>query len=176
MSVWEKINGRILNQGDVLLDISLPAVREDFPAEEDGRVPLKVGSGDIIIVSQSCDLEQRKVPFVVVAQISSLKEFEEANPDYKAKGKWKPIAQGRIEALHMLHGFREEFARECLIVDFRFISSLPFEYVERFAERSGERWRLQSPYLEGLSQAFGRFFMRVALPKNLPRDFDVTAI
>ena len=73
----------------------------------------------------------------------------------------KANTSGRIEALHMLHGFREESARECLIVDFRFITSLPFEYVERFAERSGERWRLQSPYLERLSQAFGRFFMRV---------------
>jgi hypothetical protein len=32
----------------------------------------------------------------------------------------------------------------------------------------GNRWRLQSPFLEHFSQAFARFFMRVGLPSAVP--------
>lgn len=58
-----------------------------------------------------------------------------------------------------------------MLVDFRMIFSLPLGYVARFAVDAGDRWRLQSPFVECLSQAFGRFFMRVALPTNPPNDF-----
>jgi hypothetical protein len=174
MPVWQSIRGKLLNQGDLLRGIALPAVDAGFPnLDADGTTNLRVGNADVIVVSQSCDLEQRKIQFVVLAQIFGLDDFEDVNPDYKAKGKWKSVALGRIEPLYMLHGLKGEGGppRECLVVDFRSISSLPIDYVEDFATRSGDRWRLQSPYLEGMSQAFGRFFMRVALPSALPQEF-----
>jgi hypothetical protein len=55
-----------------------------------------------------------------------------------------------------------------LIVDFRQIFSLPFEYLTTRAEELGDRWRLDSPFLEHFSQAFARFFMRVGLPSAIP--------
>jgi hypothetical protein len=36
------------------------------------------------------------------------------------------------------------------------------------AKRLGPRWRLKPPFLEHLSQAFARFFMRVGLPSTIP--------
>jgi hypothetical protein len=48
--------------------------------------------------------------------------------------------------------------RECLVVDFREIYSLPFEFLTKHTESLETRWRLQSPYLEHFSQAFARFF------------------
>lgn len=174
MPVWRCIKGRTLNQGDLLRGIAVPEVRPNFPLQdEDGNVPLTVGTADAIVISQSCDLELRKVPFVVVAQFLTMDEFEEVNEDYRQRGKWKQVAQGRLELLHLLHGLGGETGkpRECLVIDFRSIWTLPLEYVEMFAERLGERPRLQSPYLENMSQAFGRFFMRVALPADLPREF-----
>jgi hypothetical protein len=131
-----------------------------------------VGQANIIVISQSCDLEQTKVRNVIVAQTYSLDEFETVNPLYEKKGKWNEVVRGRVEALHLLPPTGNSTdARSWILVDFRHIYSLPFGYVERFAEGTGDRWRLQSPYLECLSQAFGRFFMRVALPTDPPKDF-----
>jgi hypothetical protein len=175
MPVWEKVTGGVLNQGDLLRGIAVPVIQSNFPdLDENDTAPINVGTADVIIVSQSCDLEQRKIPFVVAANVSSLDKFEQVDPKFKTdKGRWRQVALGRQEALHMLHGLQGESgpARGCLVVDFRIISSLPLDYVEAFAADAGERWRLQSPYVENLSQAIGRFFMRVALPHNLPKEF-----
>jgi hypothetical protein len=171
MPIWQKTNGRILNQGDLLRGIAVPKVLDEFPqTDADGRTQIDVADQDVIILSQSCDLEQRKVSFVVVALAFSLADFEEVNGKGWCK-KWPEVGRGRHEGLHLLFGPEaEDKARECLVIDFRVTASLPLPYVENFAERSGDRWRLQSPYLENMSQAFARFFMRVALPKDLPRD------
>ena len=55
-----------------------------------------------------------------------------------------------------------------LVANFREIYSLPVEYLTEHAEKLGERWRLQPPFLEHFSQAFARFFMRVGLPSDIP--------
>jgi hypothetical protein len=109
---------------------------------------------------------------VVVAGIYTIEDFEELNASFQSKGRWESVAKGRFDGLHLLHGHGEPTnGRECLVVDFRQIVSLPVEYVRSFVQNCGERWRLGSPYLENMSQAFGRYFMRVALPIDLPRDF-----
>jgi hypothetical protein len=173
MGIWERIKDNSLGQGDRLNSIAVPLVRPSFPeAGVDGSVPIDVREMDVIVLTQSCDLLADKTPLVVVAEIHSLDVFEETNEAFKAKGKWTEVAKGRIEGLHLLHGHGEpNNGRECIIVDFRQIMTLPINYVGQFANNSGERWRLCSPYLEGMSQAFGRYFMRVALPVDLPRDF-----
>ncbi len=58
--------------------------------------------------------------------------------------------------------------RLALVVDFGEIYSLPVAYLANHAGQQGDRWRLQSPYLEHFSQAFARFFMRVGLPVQIP--------
>jgi hypothetical protein len=55
-----------------------------------------------------------------------------------------------------------------LVVDFGQIFSLPPAYLEKKADTSGERLRLDSPFLEHFSQAFARYFMRVGLPSQIP--------
>ena len=169
MTCWEQIDGRVLNQGDLLRGIDIPVIRTSFPGGDDGEeVSLDVDTANVIVITQSCDLEQGKTPTVLVAQFYSLSEFETVNSNYKAKGKWNDVARGRVEGLHLLRSPEnpDEVAK-CLVVDFRALSSLPVEYVSKFAGESGRRWRLQPPYLEHFSQAFGRYFMRVALPREL---------
>ena len=39
---------------------------------------------------------------------------------------------------------------------------------DSFTVGLGPRGRLQSPFLEHLSQAFARFFMRIGLPSTVP--------
>jgi hypothetical protein len=154
----------------LLSKIALPLVRPSFPtADAKGLVPIDVIEASAIVLSQSCDLEQRRIPNVILAQIFSVDEFEKTNPSYKdnAGGRWGLVAKGRIESLHLLRSpGNADDPRASLVVDFRVIASLPLEYVETVASTAGDRWRLLSPYIEDLSQNFGRFFMRVALPTN----------
>jgi hypothetical protein len=173
MAPWARVNSAVLNQGDLLLNIAVPTLQPSFPeSDANGEIPIEISQVNVIVISQSCDLEQRKIQNVIVASVHSLDEFESVNEAYKGRGKWKEVARGRVEALHLLPPTEEhDNARRWMAVDFRAISSLPFGYVERAAGSAGDRWRLQSPYLENLSQAFGRFFMRVALPIEPPQNF-----
>jgi hypothetical protein len=173
MPPWVPVSGAVLNQGDLLLDLAVPVLQPTFPdPDQNGEIPIEISAANMIVISQSCDLEQRKITNVIVAQVYSLDEFEAVNPAYKAKGRWREVVRGRVEALHLLPPTEHhDNPRQWLAVDLRAISSLPFGYVERAAHQAGDRWRLQSPYIENLSQAFGRFFMRVALPEEPPADF-----
>ena len=60
-----------------------------------------------------------------------------------------------------------EINTQSMVVDFGHIVSLPIDYLEDHAAAIGDRWRLESPFLEHYSQAFARFFMRVGLPSGI---------
>ena len=56
-------------------------------------------------------------------------------------------------------------------MSFRHIYSVPFKMLTNLVKERGEdRLRLMPPYREHLSQSFGRFFMRVGLPEDIPKD------
>jgi hypothetical protein len=135
-------------------------------------VPLK--EYDLIIVTQSCDLENRKAALVALCPIWPVPEFEQAQPDQGISPKrwadrWNNVRKGREPGLHLLASPTEPAnARAALVADFREIYSLPYEYLLRRAAALTTRWRLRSPYLEHFSQAFARFFMRVGLPSMVP--------
>jgi hypothetical protein len=171
MAIWEQTNGNTLNQGDLLQAVAFAIVRPEFPETDATGVTQidVVDQNNVIVISQSCDLEQRKVSSVVVAPVFSIEEFEALNAQYQKKGRWGEVARGRVESLHLLFGTQSNQARDCMVVDFTQVAILPMPYIEGVAARSANRWRLQSPYVESMSQAFGRYFMRVALPQDLPR-------
>jgi len=122
---------------------------------------------DLIVVTQSCDLENRKARLVATCPIHSVVEFEKVNPSLR--GNWEQVRRGRYEGLHLLAGVNDPANnRDALVVDFRQIYSLPIEYLEIHAAKQNPRMRLRSPYLEHFSQGFARFFMRVGLPSSIP--------
>ena len=61
----------------------------------------------------------------------------------------------------------EGFETEYLVVDFRSVYSVPFNFLIDLAKSRGKRLRLLPPHREHLSQAFARFFMRVGLQESL---------
>ena len=169
-SWWQFIAGPILNQGDLLNDCYIPIMLSDFNPVEGGFADLDLEVRSVIILTQSCDLENGKAPLVAVCPIYRLSEWEAANPEFQAKGRWEAVRQGRVEGLHLLAGLAgPEINMDCLAVDFRQIYSLPIGYLTAHAEQAGRRARLQSPYLEHFAQAFARFFMRVGLPSNIAK-------
>ncbi|MDZ4688453.1 MAG: hypothetical protein SH850_25545 [Planctomycetaceae bacterium] len=165
---WTSINHGLLAQGDLIPDCLLPVFHEE---------PLSVGSepaeqevyrGNLIVVTHSCDLENRKAMFVALCPIHTLVEFAEVNPELKKGGAWESVRKGRVEGLHLLASpERPDDNHSALVVNFRHIVSLPTDYLSNHAARLGNRWRLSSLFLEHFSQSFARFFMRVGLPSAI---------
>jgi hypothetical protein len=170
MSFWAAVESDVLAQGDWLPKSPIPIYGSDFNVseqEQEQTVPVKFG--DLIVITQSCDLENKRAPLVACCPIHTLSEFERGNQRFTKSGVWESVRQGRREGLHLLASpATPDDNRSSLVVDFRQIYSLPFGFLSRHAAAQGRRWRLQSPYLEHFSQAFARFFMRVGLPSGIP--------
>jgi hypothetical protein len=165
---WAQISEPTLRQGDLLSRCLVPVPAVGF-ATENGPGEGMAIEYDLIVITQSCDLEQRKVRLVAACPIFPLAEFEAVNPAFARKGRWNEVLKGRIEGLHLLASPTvPDDNREALVVDFREIYSLPSDYLTDHAIGLGTRWRLLSPFLEHFSQAFARFFMRVGLPSTIP--------
>ena len=170
---WTKVNEANLRQGDYLPNclVPIPVFEPDNFSRNPGgqEIDVEVREIDLIVLTQSCDLENQKAQFVALCPIYPIPEFEKANPDFVRKGMWNDVRRGRVEGLHLLASpIDPSNNRDALVVDFRQIYSLPFAYLIRHSERIGLRWRLQSPFLEHFSQTFARFFMRVGLPSSIP--------
>lgn len=170
MSYWVRTQGSGLMQGDRICRCPLPVFHPTLPLGTNGEAhDTPLAESDVIVLTQSCDLENQKAPFVALCPIYNLPEFEESNPRFRNKGEWENVRKGRVEGLHLLASpVDPEDNRAALVVDFSLIVSLPIEFLSAYAAQSGERWRLQSPFLEHFSQAFARFFMRVGLPSSIP--------
>ncbi len=96
---------------------------------------------------------------VATCPIYPLSEFEAVNPAFARKGRWNEVLKGRVEGLHLLASLTApDDNRQALVVTFREIYSLSYDYLTNHASRLGSRWRLKSPFLEHFSQAFARFF------------------
>jgi hypothetical protein len=164
---WTQVNAQTLAQGDLLKECLVPVFGPNFGGNEEEEVPVR--SADLIIVTQSCDLENKKVELVALCPIHTMPEFELSNPAFKTKSRWEEVRKGRIEGLHLLGSLdNPEDNKGSLVVDFGQIFSLPFDYLEKRTLSLGNRWRLDSPFLEHFSQAFARYFMRVGLPSSIP--------
>jgi hypothetical protein len=169
-SYWENVSGAKLRQGDYIFNCPVPVFAEQFPERQNEiEIAVDIEFYDLIVVTQSCDLEQNKIRLVAMCPIYSLENYEAINVEFVRKGRWEEVRKGRIEGLYLLSSTTNpENNRECLVVDFREIYSLPFEFLTKHADSLESRRRLKSPYLEHFSQAFARFFMRVGLPANIP--------
>lgn len=168
---WEAVNGERLAQGDMLPACSVPVIPPNFDSQStDAGAPsqLEVHEYDLIIMTQSCDLEHNKAPLVACCPIHTILDFEKVSPAFCKVGEWDRVRQGRVEGLHLLSSPRSpEDKWQAMVVDFRSIFSLPVGYMQARAKAQKERWRLRSPFLEHFSQAFARFFMRVGLPSAI---------
>lgn len=170
---WVQVSGLTLMQGDYLPGCIVPVPIFDptnFSKDDQPQnVQIEIKEFDLVILTQSCDLENKKATSVVLSRIHTLLEFEETNPQFIQKGKWNDVLRGRVEGLHLLASPTEpDNNRKALVVDFREIYSLPYEYLVKHAAGMENRWRLKSPFLEHFTQAFARLFMRVGLPSTIP--------
>jgi hypothetical protein len=163
---YEVVSGEDeLMQGDFIKDC--PVVIP--PSEISDDIKVRIINYDVVIMSQSCDLVQRKLDLVLVCPVWSLNEFEKKSDFFKSKKGKEALRQGNVPGYHLLNKCEiDGFQTDYLVVDFRNVYSVPFDFIVGLAKGRGKRLRLLPPYREHLSQAFARFFMRVGLPVDIP--------
>jgi len=154
-----------LMQGDFINDC--PVVIP--PSEISSNIEVRIIKYNVVVMSQSCDLVQRKLDLVLVCPIWPLSEFEKRSEFFKSRKGKEALRQGNVPGYHLLNKCEiDGFKTDYLVVDFRSVYSVPFDFLVELARKEGKRLRLLPPYREHLSQAFARFFMRVGLPVDIP--------
>jgi hypothetical protein len=101
-SFWIQVNESNLRQGDYLTSCLVPISIFKAPGLEEEILEVEVQERDLIVLTQSCDLDNRKARSVALCPIYSLQEFETVNPDFQKKGRWNEVRKGRVEGLHLL--------------------------------------------------------------------------
>jgi hypothetical protein len=160
-----------LLQGDLLRDCPIVVPPADIAPREagPGKVEVDVMLYDVVVMSQSCDLVQKKVDLVLVCPFWPLSQAESLNRTLKTAARKENLRQGRFVGYVLLdRSSVDGFETDYLVVDFRSVFSVPFDYIVHLSKEAGERLRLLPPYREHLAQAFARFFMRVGLPAEIP--------
>jgi len=164
---YEKVKGEEILQGDII--VSCPLVLPPIKIEKENPINVDIIEYDVIVMSQSCDLVQKKLELVLVCPIWPLSEYEDKNPRFKDLKIKESLRRGYLPGLHLLN--KSDFDilnRDYLVVDFRSVYSVPFDFLVELVKKRDNRLRLLPPYREHLSQAFARFFMRVGLPVDIP--------
>jgi hypothetical protein len=171
---WYEVVGpdQEISQGDILLNcpIFIPNEKFYFGNLEEGHLrslKFEMYYINAIIMTQACDLtsEDGRTPAetVIVARIDSFKG--------ESKTLLHDANAGRKPDLQVLKGhFEDPIQMDYQLVDFTSIYSSPYRLLDAVSKRQGARLRLQSPYLEYLSQRFGNYFSRVGLPKGISKD------
>ena len=167
---YETTVGSRLEQGDLLPKITAIQPKPNGPEDEEKDLRRGVAvDASVIVLTQTCDLEQGKVSEVLLAQVLPWivllkEEVKEGNESIKSRKFREKLVEGNVPNLSLLHETKGPPELEWSVVNFRRLFSLPLDYVMNVADRSGDRLRLVSPYKEHLAQAFARYIMRVGLP------------
>ncbi len=169
---YEIVDGEQLEQGDFIpyLPTFVPEYTSDIiqfsPAHEgeERSISGRLYRYNVVVMSQSCDLEQGKLQFVLVCPHWPLDLLGQKERKFLEPKIQEEIRRGNIHGYHMLNECQlVEKKQKIQVVEFRSVYSVPFDFLTSFARAQGKRLRLRSPYKEKLSQAFGNFFSRVAL-------------
>jgi len=154
-----------LNQGDFIF---LCPILEPIHEMSKDRMRANYCEYDVVIMSQSCDLVNKKLDLVLVCPFWSLKDIESQNPWFQSSKNKEKLRRGDQPNYHLLNrSTLEDFELDFLIVDFRNVYGVPFQYLVNYVQKTDHRLRLLPPYKEHLSQSFARFFMRVGLPVDI---------
>lgn len=169
---YEVVQGDGLLQGDLLLNCPIFTVVGDLPSPiaDDYKPTVDACYFDLVVMTQSCDLENDKVDEVMTAQVIAWPEAvrlaSPQNPFLKSREFRHALIAGNVPSLSLLHKRNEVPTLAWSVVDFHRLFAFPKGFARKVASTAGPRLRLRSPYREHLAQAFARYFMRVGLPHD----------
>lgn len=164
---YELVESGTLEQGDLLFQCPVSVlVSQSLPTSPEQPVQVDLQTLDVIVMTQSCDLENGKIPDVVLCAHWEVEEAKRQGLPLSKKEALSEVQKGRRPRYTLLNR-SEILPLNLRVVDCGRVFCLPFSYVQALAVSQGPRLRLRSPYREHLSQAFARFFMRVGLPQDI---------
>jgi hypothetical protein len=156
----------LLNQGDFVFDC--PILEQIYNPDSE-KIEAEYTDYDVIIMSQSCDLENEKLELVLVCPFEQLTSIAQTQSWFQFVKNLEKLRQGIQPNYHLLNQCDlKNFLLDFIVVDFRTVYSIPYHFLKQKMANTPSRLRLLSPYKEHLSQAFARFFMRVGLPVDIP--------
>jgi hypothetical protein len=163
-----------IEQGDIVEKCNILVPNEQhyqaILESRENKVPLDVVQIDGIILSQSCDIKNEKIDSIIVCPIWSLKKFIEKGDYFSGSKAREDLRQGKFPEYHLLQRFSsDELPNDFYFADFHRIYSVPKKFVVAIIKEKPHK-RLLPPYREHLSQSFARYFMRVGLPVDIPRE------
>ena len=135
-----------LSQGDIFDSCPVVVPRTAISREGD-LVPADVIHYDVVVMSQSCDLEYKNLALVLVCPIWSLGEFGESRNYYESKKGKESLRRGHQPGYHLLNKCElEGFEQDYKVVDFRNVYGVQFEMLVEFSKEIERRTRLLPPY------------------------------
>jgi len=159
-------------QGDLVSQC--PIVTPPSVISSGEKLTIDVERFNVVILTQSCDLENGKAELVLVCPVYSFKEFCRQLPSQEQRShkaissRFKRLKDGYEPPHHLLNKTTFAGVEDFWITDFRSVYGIHIESLKSHMNSAAQRVRLLSPYREHLAQAFARFMMRVGLPQNIP--------
>src|SRR6266487_4075993 len=125
---YEIAEGAEVLQGDFLDRCPILIPPADFRVTPQGKGPeevrVKVQTYDVVVMSQSCDLQTKKLDLVLVCPHCALEEFVEAAPSFRSASMKEDLRRGNVPGYHMLGQCDVRGAeRGIRVVDFRTVYS-----------------------------------------------------
>jgi hypothetical protein len=151
-----------LDQGDLIDGCPVVAVTEFRPDQlENAKVQLDLHR--VIVLTQACDLANRKVDAVVTASVFDAEQLVERQI-LKAADVKGPIRAGRVWGLYFLPAHADRELAE-MIVDLRRLHTVRLDLLSELCRGNKRCARVLSPYREHLAKHFADTFSRIALPQ-----------
>jgi hypothetical protein len=174
---YEIVDGGELEQGDFI--INLPVFIPDYTSdilqkpsdvgESEHNIPGKLYRYNVVVMNQTCDLEQRKLKFALVCPYWPLEDLGRREPKFLDPKIQEEIRRGQMYGHYMLNACElDERKQGIQVLEFGSTCSVSLEFLRRFVSSQGRRLRLRSPYKESMSHGFGNYFSRVALSVEIP--------
>jgi hypothetical protein len=151
-----------LDQADIVVGCPIAAVTE---FDLDGARPpqVTVSPCRVLVLSQACDLANRKVSHVTVAVVHDVQTLVEQNLIKPADVRG-PIRSGRVFGWYFLPASAACDLPE-MIVDLRQIHTVRLDLLTALCRRGQRRARIPSPYREHLAKHFADTFSRIGFPE-----------
>ena len=157
-----------LQQGDIVPNCPLIIPPKKI---EIGDIDVEVIQHDVIILSQSCDLENGNIQNVLVCPYYSLNSHLNSLSNTSKKERLNEVRRlqrGDRPGFHLLNrDIQIDQVVDFMVVDFRNVYGVHIDALKFIVGNMNKRVRLLPPYREHLAQAFARYFMRVGLPQSI---------
>ncbi len=165
---YEIVTDESLEQGDIIERVKVVKPTASFLNGETNVVDIE--ENDVIILTQSCDLANKKTPWIHVTPVFPLSFQKTVVKSFNDLANLESIRRGYQHKYHMIAECDiPGHNRELSILDFRNVYTVPYNYLTNLVKDGNPRRRLLSPYKEHFAQAYARFYMRVGLPNDIPK-------